>query len=268
VSLLVRTWNVFHGNTVPPGRRGHLRAMLDLALADDPDVLCLQELPAWALRLLVPWSGREVASARARPSVFVALPIPAGLGRALTATHHGLFRSAFAGQGIATLVAPRFELREHHELPLNPTSFRADQVRALELDARAAREWGSERRVAQAAVLTGGDRELVVVNLHATSSNDRRLAAAELQRAAAWARELAGERPLVLAGDFNLEHERSPALADLVADGFSPAGPGIDHVLARGLAVERAEQPWPEERRRKGGLLLSDHAPVESVLAW
>jgi endonuclease/exonuclease/phosphatase family metal-dependent hydrolase len=45
--LVVRTWNVFHGNTKPPGRRAHLRAMLDLALADDPDILCLQELPVW-----------------------------------------------------------------------------------------------------------------------------------------------------------------------------------------------------------------------------
>jgi endonuclease/exonuclease/phosphatase family metal-dependent hydrolase len=45
--------------------------------------------------------------------------------------------------------------------------------------------------------------------------------------------------------------------------GFSSAGPGVDHVLVRGLDVVRAESRWPDERRRHGGGLLSDHAPVE-----
>lgn len=268
MSLVVRTWNVFHGNTVPPGRRAHLRAMLDLALADDPDILCLQELPSWSLRLLHRWTKRETATARARPSVFVALPIPSGLGRALTASHHGLLRSAFTGQGIATLVAPRFALREHHELPLNPTSFRADQAQTLTLEPRTARLWAGERRVAQATILVADGRELVAVNLHATSCPDRRLATAELHRAAAWARELAADRPLVFAGDFNVEPDRSPLFVELVADGFTPAGAGIDHVLARGLRVERAEERWSADRRRERGQLLSDHAPVDTVLAW
>jgi endonuclease/exonuclease/phosphatase family metal-dependent hydrolase len=266
--LVVRTWNVFHGNTAPPGRRAHLRAMLDLALADDPDILCLQELPVWSLRLLQRWTGRTATSARARPSVFVALPIPSHLGRALTATHHGLLRSAFAGQGIATLVSPRFELVERQTLVLNPTSFRADKVRELALPPPVSRLWAGERRVAQATILHGGERELVAVNLHATSSEDRRLAAAELRRAAAWAVELAAGRALVLAGDFNVEPDRSDALAELARAGFSPAGQGIDHVLAHGLVVERAEEVWPADMRRFGGRLLSDHAPVDSVLAW
>lgn len=264
----MRSWNVFHGNSVPPGRRAHLRAMLDLALADEPDVVCLQELPSWSLRLLHRWTNRRAATARARPSMFVALPIPSGVGRALTATHHGLLRSAFTGQGIATLVAPHLELVGHHELPLNPTSFRADQAQALGLEPRVARLWARERRVAQAAVVAADERELVVVNVHATSSPDRRLPTVELRRVAAWARELAGDRPLVFAGDFNVEPDRSPLFDELVADGFSPAGAGIDHVLARGLRVERAEERWAPERRRQGGLLLSDHAPVDSVLAW
>jgi endonuclease/exonuclease/phosphatase family metal-dependent hydrolase len=268
MSLVVRTWNVFHGNTKPPGRRAHLRTMLDLALDDDPDILCLQELPVWSLRLLQRWTGRAAATARARPSVFVALPIPSHLGRALTSTHHGLLRSAFVGQGIATLVSARFELVDRQVLVLNPTSFRADKVQELTLAPDVSRLWAGERRVAQAALLRSGGRELVAVNLHATSCQDRRLAAAELHRAAAWAVELAGDRPLVLAGDFNVETGRSDALADLERTGFSPAGPGIDHVLAHGLAVERAAQAWAADRRRLGTRLLSDHAPVDTVLAW
>lgn len=268
--LVVRTWNVFHGNTEPPGRRAHLRAMLDLALADDPDILCLQELPVWSLRLLQRWTGRATTTARARPSVFVALPIPSHLGRALTATHHGLLRSAFAGQGIATVISPRLELADRQTLVLNPTSFRADKVQELTLPPAVSRLWAGERRVAQAAVLREGasKRELVAVNLHATSCQDRRLAAAELHRAAAWAVELADGRPLVLAGDFNVEHHGSDLLAELERTGFSPAGPGIDHVLAHGFAVERAEAAWPADLRRLGTRLLSDHAPVDSVLAW
>ena len=242
--LVVRTWNVFHGNTVPPGRRAHLRAMLDLALADDPDILCLQELPSWSLRLLHRWTKRETATARARPSVFVALPIPSRLGRALTATHHGLLRSAFTGQGIATLVSPRFELREHQELPLNPTSFRADQAQALGLEPRTARLWAGERRVAQAAILASDGRELVAVNLHATSCPDRRLATAELHRAAAWARELAAERPLVFAG--RLQRRAGPLAA------LRRARRG--RLLTRGRRNRPRPRARPPRRARRGAL--------------
>ena len=48
--MLVRSWNLFHGNTLPPGRRSRLEEMVRLATADRPDVLCLQEVPLWALR--------------------------------------------------------------------------------------------------------------------------------------------------------------------------------------------------------------------------
>ena len=47
--MLVRSWNLFHGNTEPPQRRAFLDEMLRLATVDDPDVLCVQEVPAWAL---------------------------------------------------------------------------------------------------------------------------------------------------------------------------------------------------------------------------
>ena len=37
--LVVRTWNLFHGNTVPPGRRAFLEEMVRLVTADGPEVL-------------------------------------------------------------------------------------------------------------------------------------------------------------------------------------------------------------------------------------
>src|SRR5207253_1558412 len=70
--------------------------------------------------------------------------------------------------------------------------------------------------------------------------------------------------PVVLCGDFNVSGDRSRTLADLAGPewGFSAAGPGIDHVLVRGAEAGWSE-PWPPERRRVDGRLLSDHAPVE-----
>src|ERR687887_984957 len=85
--LLVRTWNLFHGNTVPPGRRAYLEEMVRLASADRPDVLCLQELPAWALPRLEKWSGMSAfAEIAARPRLGP-LPSTAEVGRRLTAVH-------------------------------------------------------------------------------------------------------------------------------------------------------------------------------------
>ena len=107
---------------------------------------------------------------------------------------------------------------------------------------------------------------MVIGNLHATSyPADRRLADAELFRAAWFADALAApQEPVVLCGDFNVDGQQSRTLRDLAAPewGFSAAGKGIDHVLVRGAEAGPAER-WPPERRRLQGRLLSDHAPVE-----
>jgi hypothetical protein len=48
--------------------------------------------------------------------------------------------------------------------------------------------------------------------------------------------------------------------------GFSQPLPGIDQILVRGLELVEGPSPWPNERRRSRGWLLSDHAPVEAVV--
>ena len=54
-----------------------------------------------------------------------------------------------------------------------------------------------------------------------------------------------------------------PVLASLhELPGWSALGPGIDHVLVRGLPAGPLVV-WPEERRSENGRVLSDHAPVE-----
>jgi endonuclease/exonuclease/phosphatase family metal-dependent hydrolase len=95
--MLVRTWNLFHGNAAPPERRAFLRSMIELVTRDRPEVVCLQELPVWALPDLEHWSGMHATGAVARRPL---LPFGA---RAVTGLHHGLLRSAVTGEADAIL---------------------------------------------------------------------------------------------------------------------------------------------------------------------
>ena len=268
--LVVRTWNVFHGNAVPPERHAFLEQMVRLVAADGPDVVCLQEVPIWALAQLEEWSAMAVAPAVARPPRLGPLPWPAEAGRVVTDLDHGLLRSAFTGQANAILVARRHRILATEAIALNERGFRRAQARWLRLDLVTRLAWAKERRVCQAArvAVGGADETVLVANLHTTSYEaDQRLADAELRRASAFVEGLArpGE-PVVLCGDVNLFPERSRTIQDLRADGFSdPIPRRIDQVLVRGLSMS-PPTIWPEERRRVDGRLLSDHAPVEAVV--
>jgi endonuclease/exonuclease/phosphatase family metal-dependent hydrolase len=82
--------------------------MIELVTRDGPDVVCLQELPVWALWHLESWSGMHATTAIARR------PLLAVGSRAVTALHHGLLRSAFTGEGDAILTRdPARDLGEH-----------------------------------------------------------------------------------------------------------------------------------------------------------
>ena len=269
--MLIRTWNVFHGNSVPPQRRSFLREAVELAVSSSPDVVCLQELPAWSLSHLASWSGYAAAAAVAQPPRIGPLRSTAEIGRVLTSLHPGLLRSAFSGQGNAILIAPRLELREQHVCVLNPLSFRRAQSSWLRLGVLARLAWGKERRVCQAVRLWDGSQTLLVANLHATGFRpDERLADAELLRALVWVDGLARpDEPVVVAGDFNVTFERSRTLLDVTGDDwrFSQAGPGIDQILVRDLSVAGGPTRWLRERRTRDRIVLSDHAPVDLVVA-
>ena len=230
--LLVRTWNVFHGNAHPPRRKGFLRKMVELASADAPDVLCLQEVPVWALPRIDDWSGMTSFAAITRPPMWLG-----PLSTWVTRVHQGLFRSGMAGQANAILVAP------HHV--------------ASDLGHVRISDDGRERRLVQAVRLDG--LGMVVGNLHASNEfADVSVPRTELERAQSFVElHAAQDDVVVLAGDFNL---RLPRL-----DGYTAAGDGIDHVLVRG-ALAGPVEAWQRERRTVGGIVLSDHAPVECVL--
>jgi len=169
--VLIRSWNVYHGRSHPAGRRGYLRATIELATADRPDVLCLQELPLWSLPRLGTWSGMQAFAARTKRA-----PLGALAGRAVTAAHQGFLRSAFTGQANAILVHP-----DH----------RAEGLGSLVISDRR-----HHPRVCQAVRVDG----LVVANIHASGAVAQR----QVNRALAWLADLVHhDEPVVLAGDFN-----------------------------------------------------------------
>ena len=112
-------------------------------------------------------------------------------------------------------------------------------------------------------------RSLVVANLHVSSVPEIRIRDAELHRAAVFVDRFAEPaEAVVVGGDLNVRTGASTMLEELSGPewGFSRAIPGLDQILVRGAAAKQPE-PWPEERRRVNGRLLSDHAPVEVEIA-
>ena len=71
--------------------------------------------------------------------------------------------------------------------------------------------------------------------------------------------------------DDELEHGRFgkqyfERMLGLRAAARAALGPGIDHVLVRGLTASPLTV-WPVDRRRQSGAVLSDHAPVEVTVS-
>ena len=243
MTLVVRTWNLFHGRTAPQTRSLHLATMVRLIADGDPDVVGLQEIPVWGLRRLEKWSGMRAIEV-------VTMPALGGpLARRVTDLDPVRLRSLLTGQGNAVLLGPRVEVvGESRSVRLNPKSLR----RTVDLPARRRREWAWNQRLAQVVNLHLAGMELVLVNLHASKAAD--LATVELDRFA----DALPSGAAVVVGDLNVPSTTLP--------GFSQPIEGIDQILVRDLDFDEAPRHWPAERRRVGGHLLSDHAPVEATV--
>jgi endonuclease/exonuclease/phosphatase family metal-dependent hydrolase len=236
-SLLVLSWNLFHGRAVPPVDRSlfdQFAAKLD---EWSWDVALLQEAPPWWPQRLA--DELRVAQRNALTSRNSLLP----LRRALAERRPELLKSNGGG---CNAILSRAPIAEHNTLRL--------------------RRW-PERRVAQLARMGDGT---CVVNLHASTRPAR--ARQELEwlwpRALAWA----GSDRLILGGDLNVRSP-PPAPAAIV----HAAASGVDHVFARGLvpapaggspsgtpagasdADDRLSRAVVLDGRR---VELSDHAPL------
>ena len=208
--------------------------MIRLVCSDGPDVVALQELPLWSLRFLERWSGMTARSAQTMPALL------GPLGRLAARINPVRFRSAATGQANAILVNPHFEVGEHRSLVLNP-----------ELSWRARLFDWEHRRVCQSLEIeppTSG--KVVVGNLHSAPNREHVRIATEF---------FAEAERCILCGDFNLERFQ--------VGGFSAPIAGLDQIFVRGLDFLQPPLAWPKERRSLDGALLSDHAPVEAVIA-
>jgi endonuclease/exonuclease/phosphatase family metal-dependent hydrolase len=191
--MLVLTWNLFHGRSVPDEPREQL-ADFAARLADwEWDVALLQEVPPWWAPELGRACGASVRSALTSRNWL--LPVSRWAAR----RRPDVIKSWGGG---ANAILVRGEAVSEH------------RVRTL-------RSW-PERRVVHGLRLQRG---WWVCNLHAQAHSEAR-AQADVALAVATASEWSAGAPVVLGGDLNTRHPVAPGFAHA-------AGNGVDHVLAR-----------------------------------
>lgn len=214
------TWNLFHGRT-RPGRNEDQRDAFATALAAwSWDVALLQEVPPWWPRALARVCDAE--SRHALTSRNALLP----LRRALARRWPELMKANGGGCNAILVRGPDVTA---HEVAL---------VRA----------W-PERRVVHAVRDPNGRW---FANVHASTGRGARTHG-DVARARTAALRWAGDAPIVLGGDLNVEQPVVPDFAHV-------GGNAVDHVFARGLRAG-----GPVELLDAGA--LSDHKPVRVTLA-
>jgi endonuclease/exonuclease/phosphatase family metal-dependent hydrolase len=269
--VLVRTWNLHLGNTVPKGRKPHVREMVELITADRPDIVCLQEVPAWAFKQLGEWSGMQVVTGRGKRPKLGPFPIPGGLGKVLAAPNAGKRSKKYAGKGNAILFPNNAVVRSHKTITLNTNPFVEERGVRFGLTNKQMLWWERERRVCQVLQYELPDRQrYLVANLQTTSTGDLRIPDAELRRAINFVIRCSElEEALIVLGDFNIPRAQSAAIGELMnalpEDRWMTSGPQVDFVLLR-RAINTSVRVWPDEERAYDGVLLSNHPPVEATI--
>ena len=236
--LLVRTWNVYHGRTHPPTSKLYLEQMVRLVTGDAPDLVALQEVPLWAVRRLEHWSGMQASWAMTMPALL------GPLARHVTNADPERFRSSVTGQANALLVNPHFETGRHRRIVLNPELSRRDRV------------LGAHTRVCHSLELESGRERVLVANLHASNDPDPLLVGAEIDRAASF---LAGTSPACSAGTSTSGATPSPASAS--------RSTASTRCSCAASSSSGGRRPGPRRGGGRAALVLSDHAPVEAVIA-
>jgi endonuclease/exonuclease/phosphatase family metal-dependent hydrolase len=222
-SMLVLSWNLFHGRSLAPTRRELLGEFAAQLAAWEWDVALLQEVPPWWPAALVRVAGAEQRAAMTSRNSLLALR------RVVARRDPELAKSNGGG---CNVILSRAAIAEHAT--------------------RRLRAW-PERRVAQLVRL---DDAVCVVNFHAST----RAALAEDELARLWqcAERFAGDRPLILGGDLNLREPLAPS-----PDIAHVARHAVDHIFTRGLVPVGDAEVLPRRAELDGRqAVLSDHAPL------
>jgi len=223
--MLILSWNLFHGRSLPPTRRSLLEQFA-ANLAQWPwDVALLQEVPPW-------WpAGLARAAAADQRSALTSRNSLLALRRAVAQCDPELAKSNGGG---CNAILSRTPIAEHAALRL--------------------RVW-PERRVAQLARLEDG---MCLANFHASARVP--LAEDELRRLWERALDWAGEEPLILGGDLNLRSPvaPNPAIAHVAAR-------DVDHIFLRGLVPLAGADVLDRHVLVEGASVeLSDHPPLRA----
>jgi endonuclease/exonuclease/phosphatase family metal-dependent hydrolase len=206
--MLVLTWNLFHGRSVPDTPRDRLADFAAALAAWEWDVALLQEVPPW-------W--------------------PPALGRACGASA----RTALTSRNWL-LPVTRWAARRRPDVVkswgggANAILVRGDRVSEHRL--RTLRAW-PERRVVHGVRL---ERGWWICNLHAQAHSEAR-AQADIARAAATATAWAAGAPVVLGGDLNTRLPRAAGFTHV-------AGHGVDHVLVHAASAGERGRTLPHGR--------------------
>jgi endonuclease/exonuclease/phosphatase family metal-dependent hydrolase len=216
VALRVLTWNLMHGRAVPAAGRGLFDEFAGALGGWEWDVALLQEVPPW-------WPGMFASRLNAEQrSVLTSRNFALPARRAIAIRWPDVIKSNGGGA--------------------NAILVRGDTI--IEHRARRLCIW-PERRWVHAVRLH--DAGVWVANVHGGGP------IRDARRAAESALRWAGDAPLVLGGDFNIQE---PPLDGLTYAG----GRGVDEFYVRGLSVASRAEILDRGR-------LSDHAPVRVLVS-
>jgi endonuclease/exonuclease/phosphatase family metal-dependent hydrolase len=206
--MLVLTWNLFHGRSVPDAPREQLDEFAAQLAQWEWDVALLQEVPPWWPPALGRACGASARTALTSRNWLLALTRPAARRRPDLVKSWG---------GGANAILVRGETVAEHRL-------------------RTLRAW-PERRVVHGVRLARG---WWVCNLHAQAHSEAR-AQADIALAAATATAWSAGAPVVLGGDLNT---REPVAPGFVHAG----GNSVDHLFVRQVTVAAPGRTLPRGR--------------------
>jgi endonuclease/exonuclease/phosphatase family metal-dependent hydrolase len=203
--VLVLSWNLYHGRSVPPSGRNLYREFAEKLAGWQWDVALLQEVPPW-------WPHALGADCRAEAHLALTsrnLFLP--LRRFIAERRPDVIKSNGGGSNAILLRG------------LYGTDPRVAVLRTV-----------PERRVVHGVRTSEG----WIANLHAQVHSEKR-AQSDTAAAAAHVLGWAGDAPVILGGDFNTRAPRGPGLTDLggyrvdrvLGRGWVAAGPArtLDH---------------------------------------